>query len=185
MVTDNFGAAYEATRHLIALGHQRMAIITGRLGLSNGRDRLEGFRRALQEANLPLREDYLQHGDFQVEGRYRSGLKLMQLAEPPTAIFSCNNKMTLGLMGALRELRIPCPERVSVLGFDDFDWAANFSPRLTTVAQPTYEMGKRAMEILVRKMQRAKGELGPGEEHVTVLQNELRVRDSTAPPSRP
>jgi len=185
VVTDNFGAAYEATRHLIALGHQRMAIITGRLGLSNGRDRLEGFRRALQEANLPLREDYLQHGDFQVEGGYRSGLKLMQLAEPPTAIFSCNNKMTLGLMGALRELRIPCPERVSVLGFDDFDWAANFSPRLTTVAQPTYEMGKRAMEILVRKMQRAKGELGPGEEHVTVLQNELRVRDSTAPPSRP
>jgi len=182
VVTDNLGAAYEATCYLITLGHQRIAIITGRLDLSNGRDRLEGFRKALQEACLPLREDYLQHGDFRLEGGYQSGLRLMQLAEPPTAIFACNNKMTLGLMGALRELRIPCPERVSVLGFDDFDWAANFSPRLTTVAQPTYQMGRQAMEMLVRMMQRAKGELAPGEEHVAVLQNELRVRDSTAPP---
>jgi DNA-binding LacI/PurR family transcriptional regulator len=164
------------------LGHERIAIITGRLELPNASDRLEGFRQALQEARLPLRDEYLGRGDFRLESGYRCGLELMRLSDPPTAVFSCNNKMTLGLMRALGELRIPCPERVSVLGFDDFDWAANFSPRLTTIAQPTYEMGRQAMELLVRKMQGGKQEPEQTEERVIVLQNELRIRDSTAPP---
>jgi LacI family transcriptional regulator len=90
--------------------------------------------------------------------------------------------MTLGLMRALCELRVPCPDRVSVLGFDDFDWAANFSPRLTTVAQPTLEMGKRAVQILLRKMKSFRGQVGGDEEKVVVLKAELRVRDSTAAP---
>ncbi|MGD0007419.1 MAG: LacI family DNA-binding transcriptional regulator [Terriglobia bacterium] len=182
VVTDNLGAAYDGTRHLIGLGHERLAIITGRLNLSNGLDRLEGFRKALQQAGLPLHDEYLQRGDFQLESGYSCGLKLLQLAVPPTAIFCCNNQMTLGLMRALCELRVPCPDRVSVLGFDDFDWAANFSPRLTTVAQPTLEMGKRAVQILLRKMKSFRGQVGGDEEKVVVLKAELRVRDSTAAP---
>jgi LacI family transcriptional regulator len=106
----------------------------------------------------------------------------MQLDVPPTAIFCCNNKMTLGLMRALAELRIPCPQRVSVLGFDDFDWSAAFTPRLTTVAQPTYEMGKRAMELLLTRMRRSDHGSDREEEKVVVLRGELRLRDSTAPP---
>jgi LacI family transcriptional regulator len=184
VVTDNLEASRKATRHLVGLGHERIAIIAGRLNLSNGLDRLEGFRQALQEAHLPLREEYLQCGDFGLESGYQCGLKLMRLPNPPTAIFCCNNKMTLGLMRALGELRIRCPERVSVLGFDDFDWAANFSPRLTTIAQPSYEMGKQAMAMLVRMMQREKGGNGLGGDQIVVLNNELRVRDSTAPPFR-
>ena len=182
VVTDNLSASREAARHLIGLGHKRIAIIAGRLDLSNGLDRLEGFRQALQEACLPLPDEYLRCGDFRLESGYRCGLELMRLPNPPTAIFCCNNKMTLGLMRALGELRIPCPERVSVLGFDDFDWAANFSPRLTTIAQPTYEMGRRAMAMLVRKMRREEGGEDLGGDQVVVLKNELRVRDSTAPP---
>jgi LacI family transcriptional regulator len=182
VVTNNLEAAYDATRHLIGLGHRRLAIITGRLELSNGQDRLEGFRKALQQAGLPLQDEYLQHGDFQLENGYGCGLKLLQLALPPTAIFSCNNQMTLGLMRALGELGVPCPGRVSVLGFDDFDWAANFSPRLTTVAQPNLEMGKQAVQMLLRKIQSV--DRGEGDEQkVVVLKAELRVRDSTAPPS--
>ncbi len=184
VVTDNFGASHEAARHLITLGHERIAIITGRLDLSNGRDRLEGFRKALQEAHLALRDEYLQRGDFRLQSGYGCGLGLMRLPTPPTAIFSCNNKMTLGLMRALGELRIPCPERVSVLGFDDFDWAANFSPRLTTISQPTYEMGRQAMAMLVRKMHPENGGKDIGAAQIVVLNNELRVRDSTAPPFR-
>lgn len=182
VTTDNFGAAYEATHHLIELGHCRIAIITGRLDLSNGRDRLEGFRKAMQEAHVPIRDEYVAHGDFRLESGYRCAMELMQLAAPPTAIFSCNNKMTLGLMRALAELSIACPQRVSVLGFDDFDWSAAFNPRLTTVAQCTYEMGKRAMELLLKKMRRSDEGSDPGEEKVVVLKAELRVRDSTAPP---
>ncbi|MGH9350640.1 MAG: LacI family DNA-binding transcriptional regulator, partial [Terriglobia bacterium] len=174
VVTDNLGAAFEATRHLIGLGHRRLAIITGRLALSNGLDRLEGFRKALQQAGLPLRDEYLRQGDFQLESGYRCGLELLRLAAPPTAIFCCNNQMTLGLMRALAELHVTCPGEVSVLGFDDFPWAANFSPRLTTVAQPSFEVWKQAMQMLLRRMEAVKEGSPREEEKVVVLQAELR-----------
>ncbi|HEX5084418.1 MAG TPA: substrate-binding domain-containing protein [Blastocatellia bacterium] len=128
---DNVEATWKATRHLIELGHTRIAVIAAHLNLSNGFDRVEGFRKAMQEAHLPVREEYFCHGDFQIESGYRYGLELMRLAEPPTAILACNNKMTLGLMRAINETGVPCPEKVSVLGFDDFELASNFSPRLT------------------------------------------------------
>ena len=151
VVSDNFGASREAIRHLIALGHSRIAIISGSQDLSVSNARLEGFRRALQEANLSLPHEYLKFGDFfRLESGYRQGSELMQLPTPPTAIFCCNNRLTLGLMRALCELGIPCPERVSVLAFDDFEWVASFRPHLTSVAQPTYLMGKTATEILIR-----------------------------------
>jgi DNA-binding LacI/PurR family transcriptional regulator len=150
--------------------------------MSNGAERLEGFRQELLEAGLPLPDEYLKRGNFKLESGYENGLELMRLPAPPTAIFSCNNKMTLGLMRALGELRIPCPERVSVLGFDDFDWTASFTPHLTTISQPTYEMGRRATEILLRKIEHDKDGTGAAEDHLVVLPNELRIRDSTAAP---
>jgi LacI family transcriptional regulator len=150
VITDNVSAAYDATQHLISLGHKRIAIIAGNLLLSTGSDRVEGYRRAMQEAHLPVREEYFQRGDFGLESGRESGIRLMHLPDPPTAIFSCNNKMTLGLMTALGDLSILCPEQVSVVSFDDFEWAANFSPKLTTIAQPTYEIGNQAMKMLLQ-----------------------------------
>jgi LacI family transcriptional regulator, galactose operon repressor len=184
VTTDNFDGAYQATRHLITLGHTRLATIVGRLDLSNARDRLEGFRKALQEAGLPLHDQYLQEGDFQLASGYRCGLHLLRLPTPPTAIFSCSNKMTLGLMSAVNELGIRCPEEVSILGFDDFDWAAYFSPRLTTVAQPTHEIGKQAMRMLIREIQEAGRPETNGQSGIVVLKPELIIRDSTAIPSQ-
>jgi LacI family transcriptional regulator len=184
VITDNLEGAYEATRYLIGLGHRRLAIITGRLILSTAQDRLEGFRKALQQAGLPLHDEYLQRGDFHVESGYSCGLKLLQLPVPPTAIFSSSNQITLGLMRALRDLGILCPERVSVLEFDDFEWAANFSPRLTAVAQPTLEMGKLSVQMLLSKLESFSKDHKGGEEKVVVLKAELRVRDSTAAPFR-
>jgi DNA-binding LacI/PurR family transcriptional regulator len=182
VVSDNLGASREATHHLIALGHTRIAIITGPPDLPICSNRLEGFRWAMTKAHLRVADEYLKRGDFKWESGYRHGRELMQLTHPPTAIFCCNISMTLGLMRALTELNIPCPERVSVLGFDDFEWVASFRPQLTTVAQPTYEMGARATEILVRKMKQEKGEGENCDEQVTVLPNQLRIRESTAPP---
>ena len=183
VITDNFSGAYQASRHLISLGHKRIATIVGRLEFSNGIDRLEGFRKALQEAGLPLHDEYLQRGDFQLESGYRCGLQLLRLPTPPTAIFSCSNKMTLGLMRAINELGLNCPRDVSILGFDDFDWAANFSPRLTTVAQPTDEIGKQAMRMLVQEMQDFKKPGRNGEHKIVVLKPELRIRMSTTSPA--
>ena len=183
VITDNFSGAYQATRHLITLGHKRIATIVGRLEFSNGIDRLEGFRKALQEAGLLLHDEYVQQGDFQLESGYRCGMQLLKLPSPPTAIFSCSNKMTLGLMRAVSELGFNCPRDVSILGFDDFDWAANFSPRLTTVAQPTDEIGKEAMRLLAEEMQDFRNPGRNGEHRIVILKPELRVRMSTAPPA--
>jgi LacI family transcriptional regulator len=128
-----------------------------------------------------LHDEYLQQGDFLLESGYRCGLKLLQHPVPPTAILCCSNQMTLGLMRAMREMSISCPDRVSILGFDDFDWAENVNPRLTTVAQPMMEMGKQAMQMLLRRITSIH-EGVYGEEEKVVLKTELRVRDSTAPP---
>ncbi|MGH9754975.1 MAG: LacI family DNA-binding transcriptional regulator [Blastocatellia bacterium] len=182
VVADNVSGAYEATRHLIELGHSRIAIIAGEMRLSNGVDRVEGFRKAMQEAHLPVREEYFYRGDFQIESGYRGGLELLRLAEPPTAIVACNNKMTLGLMRATGEMRVPCPAQVSILGFDDFEWAANFSPKLTTVAQPTREIGRQAMKMLLGKLRPSDAGSETPADSLVVLRTELRIRESTAPP---
>lgn len=185
VVTDSVTAAYEATKYLIGLGHSRIAIITGRLDLSSGFDRLEGFRKALHEERLILNEAYIQTGNFQTDSGYRSGLNLMRLPEPPTAIFSCNNQMTLGLMRALRELEVPCPKAVSILGFDDFEWSSYFQPRLTAIAQPSREMGRQAMQILLRRLSPTDHESHASaleKDAVVMLKAELRIRDSTTAP---
>jgi LacI family transcriptional regulator len=182
VVSDNVQGAYDGTRHLLELGHTRIAIIAGDLRLSVGVERVEGYRNAMQMSRLPVREEYFRRGDFQIESGYRCGIELLRLPEPPTAILACNNKMTLGLMRAVGELRVPCPGRVSVLGFDDFEWAANFSPRLTTVAQPTQEIGRQAMQMLLGKLRPASDGVEPSADSLVMLKTELRIRESTAPP---
>ena len=183
VVVDNVLASYDATRCLIDLGHEHIAIIAGPQTILTGSGRLGGFRKALQEAHLPLREEYVRPGDFSTQGGHRAALEILQLPNPPTAILVCNNRMTLGLMRALRDLSLKCPQDVSVVGFDDFDWSDLFSPGLTTIVQPSYEMGKRATEVLLQVIQAPDKHLDSGKDHRVVLRAELRVRESTAPPA--
>jgi LacI family transcriptional regulator len=173
-----------AARHLIELGHERIAIITGNLRLSPHADRLEGFRRAMQEAGLAVREEYLRPGNPEIEAGRRAGLDLTCLPAPPTAIICSNNRMLLGLMRAIGERGLACPDQLSVIGFDDYAWTEHFTPRLTVVAQRTYEMGAKAMEMLLDRMRQpaAKEGLAPGS---IVLEAELRVRESTSVPPPP
>lgn len=183
VTTDNRTAAYEATNHLIGLGHSRIAVISGRLDLSVGSERVEGFRKAMQEAHLPIRAEYFCLGNFLLESGHACGIALLKLAEPPTAVLACNSSMTLGLMRALSELRVCCPGQVSVVGFDDFVWSQAFSPKLTTVAQPSFELGRTAMQMLIRKIQVVQGQPEPEvESNLVVLKAELRIRESTAHP---
>jgi LacI family transcriptional regulator len=180
---DNRGGAYKATRYLIGLGHRRIAIITGSLDRSVAVDRLEGFRTAMREASLPVHEEYCQRGDFLMESGYRAGWEFMRLAIPPTAIFVCNNRMTLGLMRALAELNVHCPDRVSVVCFDEADWATCFRPSVTCIAQPSYDLGRRGTELLLHKIEHPEEERSDQDTQTTVLlETELRVRGSCAPP---
>jgi LacI family transcriptional regulator len=189
VVIDNVKAAYEATQHLIKIGHKRIAIITGPPDRSTAFERTEGFRRAMQEAGHPILQEYFLNGGFRLDGGYRCGMQLLKLPVPPTAIFSSNYDMTLGLMRAVMELKVPCPSQVSILSFDDFvmgddkfSWARMFSPPLTAVAQPSYEIGKIAMESLLQEVEgESKGVRGSAR-RVVKLKAELRIRESTAPP---
>jgi LacI family transcriptional regulator len=176
---DNRTAAAEATRFLIGLGHRRIAIIAGSQKVSPGIARLEGFREATEAAHVSVPNQYVRYGEFSIDGGYQSALELIALPSPPTAILSCNNKMTLGLMRAMAEQKVSCPDAVSVIGFDDFEWSANFSPRLTSVAQPTRAMGRKAMEMLLDQINSTGQYVSPG---TVMFQSELIVRDSTAPP---
>lgn len=181
VATDNAEAAQAAVRHLIDLGHNRIAIIGGPLRLSPFISRLEGFRRAMQEANLVVRDSYMKEAMPNVEDGYRCTLELLRLAEPPTAIFACNNKLMLGIIRALLELHVRVPQRISVIGFDDFLAAEYLSPALTTVAQPMFDLGRVAMERLLRMM-REGSPAGPTDADIVLLKAALIIRQSTAPP---
>ncbi len=180
VVTDNFGAAYEAVRYLIGLGHRKIAAIFGHLTHSSVMDRVEGYRKAMKESNLQVSEEYHQQGSSLIESGHLRAMNVLKSPTPPTAIFAMNNRMTLGVLRALRELGIPCPERVSVVGFDDFDWAAVFNPTLTAVAQPTYDIGAQAVELLLECIQSAAQGLQVAPRQI-VLKSSLRIRESTGP----
>ena len=183
--TDNEDAGHRATRHLIDLGHERIALIAGKLRHSPHADRLNGFRKAMQESNLAVRDEYLRMGDQTIESGYKSGLELMRLPQPPTAIVASNNRMLLGLMRSVNELRVRCPEQVSVVGFDDFAWTQHFTPPLTVVAQPAHEIGRMALQMVLGRIRAGEGSDGEdneGEHTVIRLKAELRIRESTARP---
>ncbi|HVX66636.1 MAG TPA: LacI family DNA-binding transcriptional regulator [Bryobacteraceae bacterium] len=184
VVVDNAGAAYEGIRHLIELGHEHIAIIAGRLDSSVGIERVEGFRKAMQEANLLVSGNYFQQGDFSMESGYRCGLELLKLPEPPTAVFACNNKMTLGLMRALTERGFSCPGDMSILSFDDFPWSSEFRPQLTALAQPATEIGSQAMSMLLSILEPESEEARTITQQVVALKATLKIRQSTAAPRR-
>ena len=177
--TDNFSGAYEATRHLIELGHKRIVVLAGRTELSTHSRRLEGFRKAVTDARLPVLDDHFLLGGMQPHTGYEFGRRLFNLPDPPTAVFCTNNKLLLGFVRAMNEAQVRCPEEISVVGFDDFSWTENFHPRLTTVAQPARELGRRAMQLLLDRVE-SKTEDSPGAPRQVLLKPELLVRESTA-----
>jgi len=190
---DNEGGAYQATQYLIELGHHRIAIMMGMETISTLRTRLDGYKRALQEAEIPLDEDLIIHADPRFYHRrpyspeaplslptnnqmtptaYHALQELLDLSEHPTAIFVTNNQMTVGALYALRERKLRCPEDISLVSFDDHDWAPLFSPPLTVVRQPTYQLGQMAAKILMRLINRQEIDLP------SPLPTQLVVRES-------
>ncbi len=180
VVVDNVSGARQAVEHLLRLGHRRIGAITGLPQISTTHERIEGYRQALEAAGLPIDPTLLKDGHSRLEGGYRAAKELLGLPGRPTAIFATNNLMAIGLMRAVAEQGLRCPEDLSVVCFDDFEWASVFQPRLTTVAQPTYEMGATAVELLFGRLE---GTL-TGDPREVVLSPTLVVRDSCAAPRR-
>ena len=188
MTTANSEAAQEATNHLISLGHRRIAMIAGPTSLSTGLERAEGFRRAMGTAGLPVEDELVVCGNFRLEQAHICARNLLSLPVPPTAIIAASEEMTIGLLQAVAELGIRCPEQVSIVGFDDFvtgptgfSLATAFQPKLTAVAQPAYEIGRVAAKMLLQSIRQLNGEHRRDEE-VIRLPAKLQIRDSTGPP---
>jgi DNA-binding LacI/PurR family transcriptional regulator len=173
---DNALGARLAADHLLSLGHKRIAMISGPRHLSNSRNRLNGFRRALRDVGVQLPNEYVEYGDFREASGRRAAEKLLSLKKRPTALFVANNEMTAGALLALREQKTRIPDEISLVGFDDARWAQFSDPPLTIVAQPTSAMGKRSAELLLTRIQKEKGTT------TEIFPPELVVRGSTAPP---
>ena len=174
----NWNGGLAATRHLLGLGHRRIAVITGPAhGILCSRARLDGYRAAMDAAGVPIDPALIREGDFNVEDGIAHARALFGLADPPTAIFACNDLQALGVYQAAREARLHIPEDLSVVGFDDLPVAQWVGPPLTTVRQPLVDMAVAAAELVLRM---ADGEL-PAQPRVE-LATELVIRESTAPP---
>lgn len=174
-VNDEDGAN-GAVRHLIAMGHRAIATITGPLHVPSAVHRLAGYRRALAEAGIELVPEYVHEGRFERISGYDETQALLGVRPRPTAIFAANDLVALGVLAALREACVSCPDDVSVVGFDDLELTFFTDPPLTTVAQPAYQLGARAAMVLLGRIT---GQVT--ERQVITLETELRIRRSVRP----
>ena len=172
--TDNLGGGREATAHLIGLGHSRIGYLRGRDDLESARLREEGYREALASAGIDFDPSLVVTGEFQQAEAAVGASALLDLANPPTAIFASNDVSAIEVIRVANERGVRVPTDLSVVGFDDIPAAAAASPPLTTVRQPLIDMGRAAVELLVRLI-----EDDTGAEHVR-LPSQLVVRASTA-----
>ncbi|WP_245930029.1 LacI family DNA-binding transcriptional regulator [Allonocardiopsis opalescens] len=148
----NWSGGMSATEHLLSLGHRRIGVIGGHPRLLCSRARLDGYRAALQSAGVPTDDALVVEGDFSHESGYTGASRLLDLDDPPTAIFACSDTMAFGVYEAARVRRMRVPDDLSVVGFDDIPGARWTSPPLTTVRQPLVEMGLLAARTMLRLM---------------------------------
>ncbi len=171
VLVDNERGAAEATAHLIAAGYQRIACITGPRSVSTARRRLRGYQQALVEAGGSFDDSLVRYADFRRTGGQHAMSELLGLAEPPDAVFVANNLMAVGVLECLHERGIAVPDRIGVVGFDDLPWPELVRPALTTVGQPTYELGKAAAQLLAQRINDR-----DREPTTSVLKTQLHVR---------
>jgi LacI family transcriptional regulator len=170
----NRRGGYEATRHLLDLGHRRIGFIAGAPELRCSHDRLDGYHAALSEFGIPHDPALIYEGDFFRPAGFAGGRALLSLPEPPTAIFASNDEMAFGVIDAARDRGLRLPDDLSIVGFDDIPQAATVHPALTTVRQPLEQMGRVATQMLLRLIDDTSAPADRIE-----LPTELIVRDSS------
>lgn len=174
--TDTAAGAQAAVAHLAALGHRRIAFIGGRISRGVAIGRLTGYRQGLSEAGLSADVRLVREGDLDEESGRRETAALLELPEPPTAIFCVNDRTAFGVRSMLAERGLRVPEDVSVVGFDDIPLASLIQPPLTTVRQPTHELGRLAATFLLERIAH------PDAAHQrSVLPCQLVVRGTSGP----
>lgn len=170
---ENVRSSEALVAHLIEHGHRRIGFVAGAPGISTSAERFDGYRAALERAGIAFDPDLVRCGESLEEPARRAVRELLALERPPEALMVSNNLMMIGAMHALRDAQVAVPAQMALAGFDDFDWADYFSPRLTVLAQPLEDIGTRAVDLLMRRI----GEPG-GEVEVQRLAPTLKIRNS-------
>ncbi len=179
VATDEGRAGADAVAHLDALGHRRIGLVAGDMELESGRLRLESYRVGLEEAGLEFDEDLVVHGNYRHDEAYEAARRLILLPQPPTAMLVCNESMTGAVLQCLRDHGVSIPSDMSLVGFDDPDWAKFYAPAITTLREERYYMGKLACDALLAEIEQN----GPPQATVLVtLRTRLVVRQSCASP---
>ncbi len=175
VITDNVADASQAVGHLLGNGYRRVACITGPLATATASERLEGYRVALERAGAPFDQRLVRSSSFREEGGYEAMRELIARRPRPDAVFVANNRMTAGALQAIEEAGLSVPADVAVVGYDEIPWAPLLRTALTTVAQPSYELGYESARLLLSRLS---GYSGPA--RTVVLPTSLNVRASSA-----
>jgi LacI family transcriptional regulator len=152
IAVDNRDGGYQATSHLLKLGHRRIGCISGPPKLMPSKERIEGYYDALRDARIRVNTDLMCAGNFHADGGYAAMGALLDRADPPTAVFVCNDVMAVGALRAIAERQLYAPSDISVVGFDNIGLANYVQPSLTTIAQPYEEIAQLATDVLIRRM---------------------------------
>jgi LacI family repressor for deo operon, udp, cdd, tsx, nupC, and nupG len=171
---DNRTAAYKAVKHLLTMGHRKVAMINSDERFLYARLRKEGYLKALEEFGIPVREEWLINTDLSFESGHRAMRSFLSLKDKPTAVFAVSDTLAIGALRQIKEAGLKVPDDVAVVGFDNIPFASMMNPSLTTVAQPMYEMGCEAAKMLIKR-------IAHPEERVesVFLDYELIIREST------
>jgi LacI family transcriptional regulator len=178
---DSEAGAYALVRHLIGLGHRRIAAITGRRTIATAVDRVAGYERALTDAGITHDPELIRSDSFSLSGGHRRMQEILAIAPRPTAVFAANNFIAFGALQALREAGLRVPDDMSLVTFDDLPEGWQEEPFLTVLAQPAYEIGRQAAELLFERLE---GPARPAR-RVIILPGELIVRRSSGPVPSP
>ncbi|MEF3311677.1 LacI family DNA-binding transcriptional regulator [Paenibacillus sp. GYB004] len=176
---DDDTGAYQAVAHLTGLGHRHIALIAEDMELMTTRERVSGYRRALEDANIAYTDDLVTISNSSVEAGKQRALELMGSDHPPTAIVAFNDLLAVGVVQAAKELRLSIPWDLSVISFDNTVLAGIVDPPLTSVAVPIQQMGRQIMDMLIERVSGEKGD-----KRRIVLKPELIIRQSTTFPSK-
>jgi len=149
---ENQHAASLAVRHFIEEGHSRIGFIAGPRRISTSTERQAGYEQTLKEAGIALHPDLVQQGGYVIEGGYQAMRRLMDLPEPPSAVLTSNNLMTLGALRYIHEKAYNIPEDISIIGYDDLAWASALKPPLSVIAQPESEIGLMAARLMLDRL---------------------------------
>lgn len=150
---DNFNGAYKATKYLIDCNHKNIAHITGDIEKFSSIERLKGYKKALQDSNIPIKEDFIVKSKFLEESGYDSAKKLLSNDEKPTAIFTGNDKIAIGAMKAIKEANLKVPEDISIIGFDDIEECKYLNPPLTSMKMYLIDMAEIATNAIIKSIE--------------------------------